>query len=97
MRGAPLRTDNRLLAVAALGLFVALGFVDPLAGATWKGEHSFWYLVGVAVRGEWASGLSRALPLLLFCAGPLCMLSVLLGWVVQGVVVLVRVTAKGRQ
>jgi hypothetical protein len=74
---------------------VALGLVDPLAGATWKGEHSFWCLVGTVVRGEWASGLSGALPLLLFYAGLLCVPSVLVGWVVQAIVVLVRATARG--
>jgi hypothetical protein len=95
MIGARLRTDHRLWAVAALDLFVALGFVDPLTGATWKGEHSFWYLVGTVVRGEWASGLSGALLSLLFYAGLLCVPSVLLGWVVQAVVVLVRTTARG--
>jgi MFS superfamily sulfate permease-like transporter len=95
MRGARLRTDHRLWAIVALGLFVALGFVDPLAGATWKGEHSFWYLVGTVVLGEWTSGLSGALLLLLFYAGLLCVPSVLLGWVVQAVVVLIRATASG--
>jgi hypothetical protein len=95
MMGTRLRTDHRLWAVVALGLFVALGLVDPLAGTTWKGEHSFWFLVGTVVRGEWASGLSGALLLLLFYAGLLCVPSVFLGWVVQAVIVLIRATARG--
>ena len=96
MIGAPLRTDYRLWTVAALGLFMALGFVDPLAGSTWKGESSFWHLVGTVVRGEWASGINGALPLLIFYVGLLCVPSVLLGWVVQAVVVLIRATARVR-
>jgi hypothetical protein len=97
MMGVPLRTDHRLWAASALGVFLALGFVDPLAGATWKGESSFWHLIGTVVRSEWASGLTGALPFVVFYAGLLCAPSVLLGWVFQAVIVLVRTHARGRQ
>jgi hypothetical protein len=42
----PFRTDYRVWAFIAGCLFAVLGFVDPEAGATWKG-HSFWTLLGV--------------------------------------------------
>jgi hypothetical protein len=84
------RTDRRLWAAVAACLFVALEFVDPLAGAWWKGDASFWHEVGALVRGEYASGLSGALPLLLPYAALLAVPALLLGWLAQAAVVILR-------
>jgi hypothetical protein len=91
MTRARFRTDYRLWTVAALCLFVALGFLDPLAGAWWKGDASLWHEVGSLVRGEYASGVSGALPYLLLYAG------LLIGWLVQAAVVIVRVSTGARE
>ena len=90
MMGAPFRTDYRLWAVIAFCLFVAFGLVDPLAGAWWKGDISLWHQVGKMVRGEYASGVSGALPSILFYAVLLSVPAILLGWPVEAVVVILR-------
>jgi hypothetical protein len=61
MRNTGFHTDYWVWATAAICLFIILGFLDPLAGATWKGDSSFWNLVGIVVRGEYTVG-GRMLP-----------------------------------
>lgn len=84
------RTNYLFWAVATAGVFVVLGFVNPLAGATWKGEYSLWDHVGILLRGEHMGGAGAALVPVLFLSGVLAVPSLLVGWLVQAVFVVAR-------
>jgi hypothetical protein len=87
MAAARYPTAYRLWALVAVGLFVALGFVNPAAGATWKGGSSLWLCVGILLCGEYHSSTAEALTAVVFWALILAGPAALVGWAVQALVV----------
>ena len=82
-----LHTNNRLWAITSVCVFVALGFVNPVAGVA-KGDLSLWAYVSDVVTGNFAdvtSGVQAIVFLSLLLAVP----AVLVGWVLQALIVLV--------
>ena len=79
---------NYLLWVAASGcLFVALGFVDPVAGVS-KGDSSLWAVVNRFVRGAYYCSTTDIVVGLLILAISRAIPAAILGWVMQAVVVI---------
>ena len=81
------RTDYRLWALLAGCVFIGLGFVDPVAGATWKGDNSLWAYVGILVSREYACSTDTALMLIGLRALLHAVPAALVGWVAQALVV----------
>jgi hypothetical protein len=90
------RSDYRLWALIAGCMFVALGFVDPVAGATWKGDNSLWSYIGILLRGEYICSTGEMLaPIVsraLFHAVP----AALIAWVAQALFVVVWASIRSR-
>jgi hypothetical protein len=84
----PYRTNSRVWAFAAGCVFVVLGFVDPLAGAAWKGNHSLWAQLFILLRGEWIGGIVEPLGNLFCWSLMLALPAVVLGWVIQAFMVI---------
>ena|SRR6266568_3846069 len=85
------KTDRWLWAIAAAGLFIALGFVDPLAGKT-KGEHDLWsYFALLDGEHDTAGVLVVIMVRSLFQAVP----ALLLGWLIQAVAVVCGLRLSG--
>jgi hypothetical protein len=82
------RTVYSLWALVAVGVFVALGFVDPVAGAA-KGDNSFWSLLGVYNSGDMQLNLADMRPNLVFRAGLQVVPAILIGWVAHAMIVIV--------
>jgi hypothetical protein len=86
------RTDHRLWRLAAGGLFIALGFIDPVAGVA-KGDYSLWaYVARLATshRNTW----DIVVPIL-FRSVLLALVAAPLGWLVQALVVIARGGVEG--
>jgi hypothetical protein len=80
------RTDHRLWATAAACVFLALGFVDPVAGVA-KGDNSLWAYVARLVTGNYSCSTLDIVVLILIRSALQVIPAALLGWVVQAVVV----------
>lgn len=91
----PFRTNYRVWALAAGCLFVALGFVDPVAGATWKGDNSFWAFVRILLRGDYFCSTTELLIVIMVRALVQAVPAVVLGWVLQAFVVIFWSVARG--
>jgi hypothetical protein len=89
-------TNYWVWAFAAGCVFVALGFVNHLEGATWKGEFSLWHLFGRLVRHDYAcSTTDMLLPVLcwgLFLTVP----AIVIGWVLHAFVVILWSVVSGK-
>src|SRR5262245_45932213 len=94
MAKALFRTDRRLWLVAAGCAFVALGFVDPVAGVA-KGHNSLWAYVGLHVTGDYFCSTADIVVPILFLVAPQAVLSAALGWVLQAFVVVARSRGRG--
>jgi hypothetical protein len=92
---ARFRTDNRLWALIAACAFVALGFVDPVAGAA-KGDNSLWSWVGILVRGEYTCSTGELLAPIVLRAMIQAVPAALVGWVAQALIVVVWSSVRGR-
>ncbi|HEX4613539.1 MAG TPA: hypothetical protein VH092_35480 [Urbifossiella sp.] len=89
------RTDTRLWVAAAGGVFVALGFVDPVAGVA-KGDCSLWAVVTEFMTRDYHGGtLDIVIPILFRSA--LLTVPAALGWVVQALVVVVWSAARAAE
>lgn len=86
MNQMPYHTNYWIWKMASGGIFVALGFVDPLAEA-WKGDNSLWHWVSILVRGDYICSPATILTPIAFLALFLAVPSILTGWVVQALVV----------
>jgi hypothetical protein len=86
MTRQPFRTDYRLWILAAGCVFVALGFVDPVAGAA-KGDNSWWAYVGFLLRGDYSCSTGEIIGAITFRGALQAVPSVLVGWVLQALVV----------
>jgi hypothetical protein len=86
---ARFRTNYWLWAFAATCLFVVLGFVDHLAGTTYKGDHSLWSYVGIAIHGEYHSSTAEFLAAITFHTILRALPAALVGWVAQALAVVV--------
>jgi hypothetical protein len=93
----PFRTDYRVWALAAGCVFVALGFVDPLAGATWKGDNSLWAYIGILLRGEYICSTADMLIPILFRMVLQAVPAVAVGWVFQGFLVVLLSMVQGKR
>ena len=89
MAKAKFRIDLRLWLLAAGGLFVALGFVDPVAGVA-KGDNSLWAYVARFVTGDYFCSTPDIVIPILFRSALQVVPAAALGWVVQAVVVVAR-------
>jgi hypothetical protein len=87
MTRGPFHTDYRIWAFAAASVFLALGFVDPLAGAMWKDDYSLWAQVGILVRGDYICSTADILTPIAFRALLHTVPAAALGWVLQAFVV----------
>jgi hypothetical protein len=83
----PLQTNNRLWVLGAVSVFVALGFVDHLAGATWKGDNSLWHYFGLLFEEQEGHNTEGLLFVILFSSLLRAVPAVLVGWVLQALVV----------
>jgi hypothetical protein len=92
MTGKPLRTSYPLWALAAIILFIALGFVDPVAGAA-KGDNSLWSYVGHLCDGGYNT--EALLTAAAYRAVLQTVPAVLLGWVLQALLVAGWAAARG--
>jgi hypothetical protein len=89
MTQAQFRTDNRLWAAVAVCVFVALGFVDPFAGAA-KGENNLWARVAILVTGDYICSTTEIILPILIVGAFEALSAAALGWVAQAAVVMVR-------
>jgi hypothetical protein len=89
MPRARFRTDLRLWLLAAGGVFVALGFVDPVAGVA-KGDNGLWAYVARFVTGDYFCSTPDIVIPILFRSALQAVPAAALGWVVQAVVVVAR-------
>jgi hypothetical protein len=81
------RTDRLLWAIFTAGVFVALGFVNPLAGVgKFGGDHDWWDQFGILVRGDYPDVIGDSLRVGT-CGLVLAVPSAVLGWVLQALVV----------
>jgi hypothetical protein len=83
------RTDRRLWLLVSVCLFIALGFVNPLAGATTKSDHSLWAKIGDMANGNLVV-IRDMLPGVVCYTFINAIAAALLGWVVQALVVVLR-------
>ncbi len=93
MAMARFHTDKRLWLIAASVLFVALGFVDPVAGVA-KGDNSLWAHVARFVTGDYFCSTPEIVIPILLRSALQAIPAAVLGWVAQAVVVIVR--SRGR-
>lgn len=91
----PFRTNYRVWVFAAGCLLMALGFVDPVAGATWKGDNSFWSHVGILLSRDYICSTADLLAVIMFRALMLAVPAVVFGWVLQAFVVIFWSVARG--
>lgn len=85
MHRLPYRTNYALWAVVGIGVFVALGFVDPVGGAS-KGDLSYWnFFVQMMSQGNFQrdNGYVQLCIYNVLLGVP----SALLGWVIQAAIV----------
>jgi hypothetical protein len=94
MLPGPFRTDYRIWAVASGCVFVALGFVDPLAGATWKGDNSLWAYLCMLMSGDYICSTTEMLVPIAFRALLQVAPAVALGWVLQAFIVILWSVAR---
>jgi hypothetical protein len=87
MHQIPYRTNYWIWGIASGSIVLALGFVNPGAGVTWKGDSSLWSYVGVLVRGDYFCSLADILAPIAFMALFLAVPAALLGWVLQALIV----------
>jgi hypothetical protein len=80
------RTNNRLWLLASICLFVALGFVDPMAGAVHY-DTSLWGIVGGLLRHPTDITLDILVALLIVALLRLVP-AVIFGWVMQALIVI---------
>jgi uncharacterized membrane protein len=85
------RTNRKVWMFFTCGVFVGLGFVDLLAGATFKGSASLWNNVGDLGRGDSAV----ALLVVAIRATLLAVPAILLGWLLQALAVVARSCVPG--
>jgi hypothetical protein len=85
----PYRTNYWLWETASACIFVALGFVDPVAGATWKGGHSLRSCVDILVDGGYFRSSAEIVERIAFIALLPAVAASLLGWVLQAIIVVV--------
>jgi hypothetical protein len=83
-------TDLRLWLITSGCLYLALGFVDPWAGATWKGEGNLWAHVLILVTGHYICSTSALAIPILFYSAFWAIPALVFGWVVHAFVVMVR-------
>ncbi len=57
--------------------------MDPVAGATWKGDNSLWAYVGILLRGDYFCRTTELLGVITFRALLQAVPAVVLGWVLQ--------------
>jgi hypothetical protein len=88
MTQGPFRTNYQVWVIAAVSVFVALGFVDPTAGATWKGNNSLWAHFGDLLRGDYSCSTANLLVPIMFQSLVQAVPAVVLGWVLQAFVVI---------
>jgi hypothetical protein len=91
----PFRTNYRVWVFAASCLFMALGFVDPVAGATWKGDNSFWSHVGILLRRVYFCSTADLVDGIMLQALLQAVPAVVFGWVLQAFVVIFWSVARG--
>jgi hypothetical protein len=84
-----LRTNRRLWFVVSICLFIALGFIDPLAGLTQKSEHNLWAEFGAMANGN-SFVIRNMLPGVIAYSLLNAFAAALLGWVVQALVIAAR-------
>ena len=90
MKTVQFRTDFLLWAITAGCVFIALGFVDPLAGAVYKGDCSLWAMVVRFVTGDYCgSTYDRVIPIVYYGL-LLAIPAATLGWVAQALVVVLQ-------
>ena len=89
------RTNYWLWAFSGTCLFVVFGFVDHLAGATYKGGNSLWSYVGIAVREEYGITI-ELLEVIAFSAVIRALPAALVGWVAQALAVVALSGIRGR-
>jgi hypothetical protein len=87
MNQEPYRTNYWFWGIASGCIFLALGFVDPVAGATWKGDCSLWSHVGILIRGDYFCSSADIVAPIAFMALFLAVPAALLGWVLQALIV----------
>jgi hypothetical protein len=80
------QTNYRLWTLASACLFVAFGFVNPVAGVA-KADTSLWATVSYVVTGKFMD-VTGGVTAIVFMSLLLLMPALLLGWVVQAVIVL---------
>jgi hypothetical protein len=79
--------NTRIWLIAAGCLFVAIGFVDPVAGVT-KGDNSLWSHTTHLVTGDYHCSTSDIVIPIVFQAVLLSVPSVMIGWVIQAFIVM---------
>lgn len=87
MNQIPYCTNYLIWGITSGCIFLALGFVDPVAGATWKGDNSLWSYGGILVHGDYICSRAEILTHIAFLALLLAVPAALLGWVVQALVI----------
>lgn len=87
MNQIPYRTNYWIWGIVSGCIFLALGFVDPVAGATWKGDCSLWSHVGDLISGDYFCSPGDILAPIVFMALFLAIPAALLGWVLQAIIV----------
>jgi hypothetical protein len=82
------RTDYRIWALIAVCAFVALGFVDPVAGVA-KGHNSLWSYLGILLRGEYYCSTSELVAATMSKAVLAAAPAFVAGWVAQALIVVI--------
>ncbi len=86
------RNDYIAWLVSSLFVFVAVGFVNPLADAVSKYNASFWWqfwYVGLSLLSDQPMNRSEVVRVLGLQAVQMALVSVALGWVLQAVFVMI--------
>ncbi len=87
MPTAQFHTHRRLWLISAGGLFIALGFIDPVAGVA-KGDNCLWHYVTRFVTGDYFCSTPDIIIPILYRSALQAVPAVILGWVVQSVAVM---------
>ena len=85
--GKDIRTDSRLWLLCGSGVFVLLGFFDPLPGIKGNPGPLWTWGVAVIVGSEQNEGALLVLPSILFYVAVYGTLSILFGWAIQACIV----------
>ena len=97
MAREPYQTNCRLWVCVSTLAFVALGFVNPLAGITKCDDLSLWSHVDAALHRSNSNGFDEsAWPFLGFHAGFMAMPAVIVGWAIQALIVILWSSIRSR-